>query len=147
MYLCCALRGEGLKITTMTVSEQLEKFIAENGGNERDALNVALARLELAEKQLSDDAWRIDSEAMAKVMLDQSIETQAKERLDAFIKHEREQRSFIAANSAMNGLLANPQTQTVGSYATGSEIAHLAISYATCLLAELETTNQSNPKQ
>lgn len=126
----------------MTVSEQLEKFIAENGGNERDALNVALASLELAEKQLSDDAWRIDSEAMAKVMLDQSIETQAKERLDAFIKHEGEQRRFIAANSAMNGLLAN------AGYLASDEV----VSYSFCkqsvmladaLLAELEKSNQS----
>ncbi len=121
----------------MTVSEQLEKFIAENGGNERDALNVALARLELAEKQLSDDAWRIDSEAMAKVMLDQSIETQAKERLDAFIKHEREQRRFIAANSAMNGLLAQNYSDARGN-------AEEAVRNADALLAELEKSNQSN---
>lgn len=32
----------------MTVSEQIDQFIAENGGNTRDALNVALTRLELA---------------------------------------------------------------------------------------------------
>lgn len=31
----------------MTVSEQIDQFIAENGGNTRDALNVALTRLEL----------------------------------------------------------------------------------------------------
>ena len=36
----------------MTVSEEINKFIAENGGNERDALNVALTRLELATEQL-----------------------------------------------------------------------------------------------
>ena len=36
----------------MTVSEKINQFIAENGGNERDALNVALARLELATEQL-----------------------------------------------------------------------------------------------
>jgi len=35
---------------TITVSEKINIFIAENGGNERDALNVALARLELAEQ-------------------------------------------------------------------------------------------------
>lgn len=28
------------------ITEQIDKFIAENGGNTRDALNVALARLE-----------------------------------------------------------------------------------------------------
>ena len=33
----------------LTVSEKINQFIAENGGNERDALNVALAKLELAE--------------------------------------------------------------------------------------------------
>lgn len=41
----------------MTVLEKINQFIAENGGNERDALNVALARLEAAErilKQISD---------------------------------------------------------------------------------------------
>ena len=32
----------------MTVSEQIDQFIAENGGNTRDALNVALCRLEAA---------------------------------------------------------------------------------------------------
>ena len=32
----------------MTVSETIAQFIAENGGNTRDALNVALARLEAA---------------------------------------------------------------------------------------------------
>lgn len=32
----------------MTVSEQIDQFIAENGGNTRDALNVALTRLEAA---------------------------------------------------------------------------------------------------
>lgn len=36
----------------MTVSEKINQFIAENGGNERDALNVALTRLELATEQL-----------------------------------------------------------------------------------------------
>jgi hypothetical protein len=32
----------------MSVSEQIDQFIAENGGNTRDALNVALTRLETA---------------------------------------------------------------------------------------------------
>jgi len=32
----------------MTTSQLIEQFIAENGGNTRDALNVALARLENA---------------------------------------------------------------------------------------------------
>ena len=36
----------------MSVSEKINQFIAENGGNERDALNVALTRLELATEQL-----------------------------------------------------------------------------------------------
>lgn len=36
----------------MKVSEQIDQFIAENGGNERDALNVALARLEQATRLL-----------------------------------------------------------------------------------------------
>ncbi len=44
----------------MTVSEQLEKFIAENGGNERDALNVALGRLELAEKKIQSNEQQIE---------------------------------------------------------------------------------------
>lgn len=30
----------------MSVTEEINRFIAENGGNIRDALNVALARLE-----------------------------------------------------------------------------------------------------
>ena len=33
----------------MNTSEKINKFIDENGGNVRDALNVALARLELSE--------------------------------------------------------------------------------------------------
>lgn len=37
----------------MTVSEKINQFIAQNGGNERDALNVALARLEIAAEQLA----------------------------------------------------------------------------------------------
>lgn len=36
----------------MTISEQIDQFITENGGNTRDALNVALARLELALNQV-----------------------------------------------------------------------------------------------
>ena len=49
----------------MTVSEQIDQFSAENGGNTRDALNVALTRLEMAEMKLDDSkytdeflAWR-----------------------------------------------------------------------------------------
>ena len=34
----------------MTTTEKIDKFIAENGGNARDALNVALARLEACQK-------------------------------------------------------------------------------------------------
>lgn len=37
----------------MTVSEQIDQFIAENGGNTRDALNVALTRLEQMEMKLA----------------------------------------------------------------------------------------------
>jgi hypothetical protein len=33
----------------MTVSEQIDAFIEQHGGNCRDALNVALARLEIME--------------------------------------------------------------------------------------------------
>jgi len=32
----------------MSVPEQIDQFIAENGGNTRDALNMALTRLEAA---------------------------------------------------------------------------------------------------
>ncbi len=35
----------------MTVSDEINKFISENGGNERDALNVALARIKALEAQ------------------------------------------------------------------------------------------------
>lgn len=37
----------------MSVSEQIDQFIAENGGNTRDALNVALARIEQMEMKLA----------------------------------------------------------------------------------------------
>ena len=37
----------------MTVSETIDQFIAENGGNTRDALNVALTRLEQMEMTLA----------------------------------------------------------------------------------------------
>lgn len=33
----------------MTVSEKINQFIAENGGNEKEALNVALSKLERIE--------------------------------------------------------------------------------------------------
>jgi len=36
----------------MKVSEQIDSFIEQNGGNCRDALNVALARLEIMEAAL-----------------------------------------------------------------------------------------------
>lgn len=36
----------------MNVSKKINQFISENGGNERDALSVALARLEVAERVL-----------------------------------------------------------------------------------------------
>lgn len=51
----------------MTVSDKLNQFIAENGGNERDALNVALARLEVAEKalrQISDADGAFNTNAL-----------------------------------------------------------------------------------
>lgn len=38
----------------MSVTEQIDQFIAQNGGNTRDALNVALARLRFTEKRLND---------------------------------------------------------------------------------------------
>ena len=45
----------------MSVSEQINQFIANNGGNERDALNVALARLEIASELLQDyNQWEAD---------------------------------------------------------------------------------------
>jgi hypothetical protein len=38
----------------MSVSEQIDQFIAENGGNTRDALNVALTRLEVLEAKYAE---------------------------------------------------------------------------------------------
>ena len=35
-------------VESKSISEQIDQFIAENGGNTMDALNVALARLEAA---------------------------------------------------------------------------------------------------
>lgn len=46
----------------MTVSEQIDQFIAENGGNTRDALNVALTRLELALNKVLDLEERFNQE-------------------------------------------------------------------------------------
>lgn len=98
------------------------------------------------------DAFKFDAEAMAKALFEQ----QEKARLDAFIKHEKEQRRFIAANSAMNGLLANPKTsQHIDSslkLANGKAkmpplYAISAVEMADALLAELESTNQSNQQQ
>jgi len=37
----------------MSVAQQIDQFIAENGGNTRDALNVALTRLEQMEMKLA----------------------------------------------------------------------------------------------
>ena len=45
----------------MSVSEKLNKFIAENGGNARDALNVALARLELSDARLESIESEIEN--------------------------------------------------------------------------------------
>ena len=44
----------------MTATEQINNFIAENGGNVRDALNVALTRLQLAENKLAQEAPQPD---------------------------------------------------------------------------------------
>lgn len=44
----------------MNVSEQINKFIAENGGSERDALNVALARLEKITQENNSLKDRLD---------------------------------------------------------------------------------------
>lgn len=43
------------------VSEEINKFIEENGGNARDALNVALARLWLAEQKVHTSLKELDS--------------------------------------------------------------------------------------
>jgi hypothetical protein len=37
----------------MSATEQIDNFIAENGGNTRDALNIALAKIELLQNRLS----------------------------------------------------------------------------------------------
>lgn len=95
----------------------------------------------LLEDFQKQDAWKFDSEAMAKVIFDMSIEEQAQARLDAFIKHEREQRRFIAANSAMNGLLANQHTNGAAIYPDAKEASSMAVTYADVLLAELESSN------
>jgi len=66
------------------ISEEINKFIEENGGNARDALNVALARLWLAEHIYGEvTPMREDMAAMAgmnKVPLSQ---------LDALLKGRR----------------------------------------------------------
>lgn len=36
----------------MNVTEQINKFVEENGGNERDALNVALTRLDQKQRAI-----------------------------------------------------------------------------------------------
>lgn len=43
------------KKTGMSITEKIDQFIAENGGNTRDALNVALARLEAAEAKILEE--------------------------------------------------------------------------------------------
>lgn len=48
----CIKESTGAEIDlTLRVSDELDLFIELNGGNARDALNVALARLNLAEKR------------------------------------------------------------------------------------------------
>ena len=44
----------------MNVTKQLNQFIAENGSNARDALNVALARLAVAERKLGEFQVAVD---------------------------------------------------------------------------------------
>jgi len=48
----------------MNTSEKINKFISENGGNTRDALNVALARLEACEKD--KQFWKEKAEKLDK---------------------------------------------------------------------------------
>jgi Zn ribbon nucleic-acid-binding protein len=45
----------------MSVSKLIDQFIAENGGNERDALNVALTRLELMTNILKNSGTNLET--------------------------------------------------------------------------------------
>lgn len=50
----------------MGVKDELNKFIAENGGNERDALNVALARLSFSDARIGGYQLTIENDAKDK---------------------------------------------------------------------------------
>lgn len=69
----------------MTISEQIDQFIAENGGNTRDALNVALERLKQMEMKLTAVKANAEME-VAKARLNAT-----RELLDILIKKEQEQ--------------------------------------------------------
>lgn len=68
----------------MSVSEQINQFIAENGGNTRDALNVALTRLEQMEMKLA--AVR----ANAQMEVTKAKLNATRELLDILIKNEQD---------------------------------------------------------
>ncbi len=61
----------------MSISEQIDKFIAEEGnGNVRDALNVALSRLSIAERLLvANNDNSEEGEALMKMSLHEFAET------------------------------------------------------------------------
>jgi len=68
----------------MSVSEQIDQFIAENGGNTRDAINVALTRLEQMEMKLA----AVRANAQMEVTKAQLNATRA--LLDILIKNEQD---------------------------------------------------------
>jgi len=55
----------------MTTTEKIDKFIAENGGNERDALNVALARLEACQKE--KQFWKKEAQEVISIIKETEI--------------------------------------------------------------------------
>ena len=74
----------GINSRKMSVSEQIDQFIAENGGNTRDALNVALTRLEQMEMKLA----AVRANAQMEVTKAQLNAT--REVLDILIKNEED---------------------------------------------------------
>ena len=100
--------------------------------------------VDLLKEFQKEDAWRFDAESMSKVLFDKTNQDAEKERLDSFINHEMEQRRFIAANSAMNGL-CSACIAVDGTWSHDPKTAATAaVEYADALLAVLESSNKSN---
>jgi hypothetical protein len=92
----------------MTVSDEIDQYIAENGGNARDALNVALARiayLEEVTRITNDMALSVKEDvSIIKPMIVEMIEDSRalKVNYDALVYQLRERDEFCQSQGPAN---------------------------------------------